>query len=99
MTSWIASWRLISTAAPFDEPQTRPTEDDRELVAMGARRNERDAGGGNGAWREVLLDERSSESSPWVPTARPCREICPKTAGCKGLVFPLKAGNKPDRNG
>jgi hypothetical protein len=107
VTSWIASWRLISTSVPSalchrPLPLMSHRPDQAEMIASRwqmAGGTERDAGGNKDVKHEVLLDERSSESSPWVPTARPCREICPKTAGCKSLVFPMKAGNKPDRNG
>ncbi|THD50628.1 MAG: hypothetical protein E8A46_17565 [Bradyrhizobium sp.] len=71
---------------PLMSHRPRPIEDDRELVAMGARRSERD-GGGNDAWREVPMDERSSGSSPWVPRARSGREIAPREMIAKAWYF------------
>ena len=61
-----------------DEPQIRT-------------RTERDAGGGTGGWREVLLDERSSEPSPWVPTARgPGSVLAPRQPVAKAWYFRRK---------
>jgi hypothetical protein len=52
----------------------------------------------NNALYEALQDEPAGRG-PWVTAAQPCRKILLKTAGGGSLVFPLKAGNKPDRNG
>ena len=68
---------------PYLQRALSPDNGDREPMVMIRGAPSSTPAAANSAQREVLPDERSSPSSPWVPTARPCREICGKTAGCR----------------